>query len=203
MSAKANCQAKCNGGAQCDLKLNPPTCSGGGKLEAIELADGSRVPCEALFAHPPQRQVDLVSDLESVLRAALVDRPPPSAKDDASIREGFDAELDAARKLKGGGTEAILALEADLRKETGAASLRVKYARVFGWTIEVTKSHLAKVPSTWRRKQTVAQGERYTTDELDKALGHAAEYGALEYGAARLEPRFGRRPVSDQPLGTC
>jgi DNA mismatch repair protein MutS len=112
--------------------------------------------------------VDLVAELETVLRAALVDRPPTSAKEDGSIREGFDAELDEARKLKDGGTDAILALEADLRKETGATSLRVKYARVFGWTIEVTKSHLAKVPATWRRKQTIAGGERYTYDALDQ-----------------------------------
>lgn len=112
--------------------------------------------------------IDLVSDLEAVLSAALVDRPPTSAREDTSIREGFDAALDEARRLKGGGTEAILALESELRRETGATSLRIKFARVFGWTIEVTKSHLAKVPPAWRRKQTVAGGERYTYDALDQ-----------------------------------
>ena len=129
--------------------------------------------------------VDLIADLETILRAALVDRPPVSAKDDGSIREGFDAELDEARRLKGGGTEAILALEGELRKETGATGLRIKYARVFGWTIEVTKSHLAKVPAAWRRKQTIAGGERYTCDALDQLAADVE--GADARGQERQE----------------
>ncbi|MFT3764360.1 MAG: DNA mismatch repair protein MutS [Minicystis sp.] len=71
----------------------------------------------------------------------------------------------------------VAKLEVDLRAQTGAASLKVKYNSVFGYYIEVTKSHLAKVPKEWRRKQTVAGGERYTNDVLDDLadkIEHAA-----------------------------
>src|SRR5690606_3945705 len=55
-----------------------------------------------------------------------------------------------------------------LREETGVGSLKVKFTRVFGWYVEVSKSMTGKVPATWRRKQTVATGERYALDELDE-----------------------------------
>lgn len=58
-------------------------------------------------------------------------------------------------------------IEERLRKETGISGLRVRYTRVFGWYVEVSRSHSSKVPSGWTRKQTVAAGERYTFAELD------------------------------------
>jgi DNA mismatch repair protein MutS len=111
--------------------------------------------------------VDLVPELATVLSAAIVDRPPPHAREGGVIRDGFDRELDEQRHIKRSATELVLALEAELRAQTGATSLRVRYTRVFGWYIEVTKTHLAKAPSSWRRKQTVAGGERFTNDALD------------------------------------
>jgi DNA mismatch repair protein MutS len=112
-------------------------------------------------------EVDLAPEVAARLAAAVVDRPPPHAREGGVIREGFDAELDEQRQIKRSATELVLALEADLKAQTGATSLRVRYTRVFGWYIEVTKTHLAKVPATWRRKQTVAGGERFTNDALD------------------------------------
>ncbi|WP_235879666.1 DNA mismatch repair protein MutS [Polyangium aurulentum] len=111
--------------------------------------------------------VDTVDDICARLSASLVDRPPALARDGGFVREGFHAELDELRRVKKSGTELIVALEAKLREQTGAASLRVRYTRVFGWYIEVTRAHLAKVPQAWRRKQTVAGAERYTNEELD------------------------------------
>ncbi len=110
---------------------------------------------------------DLVTDLATRLAAAVVDRPPPHAREGGVIRDGFDRALDEQRHLKRSATELVLALEAELRAQTGATSLRVRFTRVFGWYIEVTKTHLAKAPSTWRRKQTVAGGERFTNAALD------------------------------------
>jgi DNA mismatch repair protein MutS len=111
--------------------------------------------------------VDTVDDVAARLLAALVDRPPPHTRDGGMIRPGYDAALDASQTLQKHGAEMIVALEAELRASTGATSLRVRYTRVFGYYIEVTKTHLAKVPPAWRRKQTVAGAERFTSDVLD------------------------------------
>jgi DNA mismatch repair protein MutS len=113
-------------------------------------------------------EVDLVADLGELLGSALADRPPPHARDGGLVRDGYDAELDELRRIRQGGTELIVALESELRAQTGAAGLRVRYTRVFGWYIEVTRSQVAKVPAAWRRKQTVAGAERYTNERLDE-----------------------------------
>jgi DNA mismatch repair protein MutS len=133
--------------------------------------------------------IDPVADVCARLTATLVDRPPTLAREGGLVRDGFDPDLDELRKIKTGGTELIVALEAKLRAQTNATSLRVRYTRVFGWYIEVTKTHLAKVPATWRRKQTIAGGERYTNDELDELADRIehAETRALEREASIFE----------------
>ncbi|WP_437900272.1 DNA mismatch repair protein MutS [Sorangium sp. So ce124] len=122
--------------------------------------------------------LDVVADVCAELTAALIERPPPNTREGGIFREGYDKELDDARGVEKNATELILALEAKLRTQTGAPSLRVKYTRVFGWYIEVTRAHIAKVPETFRRKQTVATGERYTSDELDELADKIEHAGA-------------------------
>jgi DNA mismatch repair protein MutS len=122
--------------------------------------------------------IDTAADLAAHLARALVDRPPPHAREGGIVRDGFDGELDELRQVRRHGAELMTAMELSLREQTQIASLKLKYTSVFGWYIEVTRSHLAKVPDTFRRKQTVAQGERYTTPELDDLadkLEHAEE----------------------------
>jgi DNA mismatch repair protein MutS len=133
--------------------------------------------------------VDTVADVADALGAALVDRPPALAREGGFVREGHDRELDELRHVKKSGTELIVALEAKLREETNAPSLRVKYTRVFGWYIEVTRAHLAKVPPAWRRKQTVAGAERFTNEALDELADKIenAETRALEREAEIFE----------------
>jgi DNA mismatch repair protein MutS len=114
------------------------------------------------------RPIDLVADLAAGLAEALTARPPAQAKDGAIFARGFDAELDELDELRRSGTERIVAYETDLRARTAIASLKVKFTRVFGWYIEVSRSQQAKAPRDWRRKQTVAGGERYTTDALEE-----------------------------------
>ncbi len=115
-----------------------------------------------------EQGLDVVSELASELAGALTERPPAQPKDGAIFRSGFDAELDELGELCKSGTERIVAFEGQLRERSGISGLRVKYTRVFGWYIEVTRSQAGKAPSDWRRKQTVAGGERYTTEELDE-----------------------------------
>lgn len=118
--------------------------------------------------------IDSVSDVAQALDAALVERPPGLAKEGAVFRPEFDDELRGLAEIRQRGSELIVELEGRLRQGTGITTLRAKYTRVFGWYIEVSKSHVAKVPKSWRRKQTVATGERYTLDELDELADRIA-----------------------------
>lgn len=111
---------------------------------------------------------DFVSDVASELRSALVERPPALAKEGAVFLATYDGKLADLERLKQNGSELIVALESRLRESTGISTLKARYTRVFGWYLEVSKSSLKKAPKDWRRKQTVANGERYTTPELDE-----------------------------------
>jgi DNA mismatch repair protein MutS len=122
--------------------------------------------------------IDTVDDVASSLTDALAERPPASEKEGAIFRSGFDPELDEAERLRRDGTELMIALETKLREETGIATLKVRFTRVFGWYVEVTRSQAGRAPSAWRRKQTVAGGERFTLPELDDLadrITHAEE----------------------------
>ncbi|MBA2540754.1 MAG: DNA mismatch repair protein MutS, partial [Deltaproteobacteria bacterium] len=100
------------------------------------------------------------------LQGSLVDEPPSLLKDGGVIRAGYDTIVDDARRLADGGKEDILVIEEREQKRSGIPSLKVRYNRVFGYYIEITKSHLARVPDDYIRKQTIANGERFVTPEL-------------------------------------
>jgi len=136
----------------------------------------------------------LCKDLERV----LVDDPTPAPRGEPHtgyVRDGVDPELDEIRRESAEGECFLAGLEARERARTGIPTLKVRYNRVFGWSIEVTKARLALVPPEYRRKQTTAGGERYTTDELERWEGvtlrareraASAEARVLEELRARL-----------------
>jgi DNA mismatch repair protein MutS len=106
--------------------------------------------------------------------ATLVEEPPPAPRGEPHtgyIRDGVDAEVDRIRGDSHEGQQFLATLEARERQQTHIGSLKVKYNRVFGYSIEVPKTQLAKVPEHYRRKQTTANAERYTTDELERWEG--------------------------------
>jgi DNA mismatch repair protein MutS len=107
-----------------------------------------------------------VVELGSLLESALVDEPPAVVADGGFIREGFDRELDECLKLSNSGRGYLLELETRERARTGIGSLKVRYNKVFGYYLEVTKANLHLVPKEWIRKQTMVGGERYVTEEL-------------------------------------
>jgi len=115
----------------------------------------------------PSVPTDLCEDVAAELATALVDAPPISARDGGVFRDRIDARIDELRALSSSGKDVLLALEEREQKRTGIATLKVRYTRVFGYYLEVTKRYLAQVPPDYRRKQTVAGAERFTTDELD------------------------------------
>jgi len=112
--------------------------------------------------------VDCVADLALELTRALVDRPPALPKDDSVFRAEYDPELARLDTLRKTGTAEVVALESRLRAQFDLPKLKIRYTRVFGWYVEVGRSHTRKVPGDWRRKQTVASAERYTLPELDE-----------------------------------
>lgn len=109
---------------------------------------------------------DLLEDVYADLVATLVDAPPAVARDGGMIRDGADTFLDEQRGLRDGGREALAAIEARERDRTGIPTLRVQHNRVFGYFLEVPKAHLKRVPDDYVRKQTLANAERYVTEEL-------------------------------------
>ncbi len=109
---------------------------------------------------------DRCEALEVTLRAQLVDEPPVPANQGGIFRPGVDEDLDTQRGLSGKSKDILLELEQREKKRTGISSLKIKYTRVFGYYIEVTRSNLGSVPSDYIRKQTVANGERFVTEEL-------------------------------------
>jgi DNA mismatch repair protein MutS len=111
---------------------------------------------------------DVCEDLRADLEATLVDEPPLSAQQGGVLRAGADARVDELRVLSSSSRDVLLALEERERKRTGIQSLKVRYTRVFGYYIEVTRANLGSVPADYRRKQTIANGERYVTDELEE-----------------------------------
>lgn len=130
-------------------------------------------------------QIDDLPVLRDLLDRSIVAEPPVGIKEGNMILPGFDERIDHLKSAATDGRQWILDLESSEREKTGIKSLKVSYNRVFGYYIEVTKANLAQVPEHYRRKQTLANGERYITDELkemeDTILGAEQKLAALEY----------------------
>lgn len=111
-------------------------------------------------------EIDTLADIRSLLENALVEDPPFSLREGKMIKDGFDDELDELKNSIKDAKKWISDLEQMERQKTGIPNLKVGYNRVFGYYIDVTKSHFDKVPSHYIRKQTLANSERYITTEL-------------------------------------
>jgi DNA mismatch repair protein MutS len=113
-----------------------------------------------------ESRLDLCVELRTSLEAALVETPPLNPKEGGIIREGYDLTLDEIRGIARGGKEWIARFQSDEITRTGIASLKVGFNRVFGYYIEITHAHAAKIPGDYQRKQTLKNAERYITPEL-------------------------------------
>lgn len=127
---------------------------------------------------------DTLSDLCEEVGRTLADDLPATLGDGGVIRAGHDAELDELRRIRDGGQDTIAALQARERERTGIPSLKVGFNKVFGYYLEVTRTHLERVPAEYERRQTLAGAERYVTAELKeweaKILGAEERITALE-----------------------
>lgn len=130
---------------------------------------------------------DLVDmpELTDLIARAIVDEPPLAIRDGGMIRAGFHAGLDDLRRAATEGKNWIAGYQAKEQERTGIKSLKVRFNKVFGYYIEITKSNLDLAPADYLRKQTLVGAERFITPELkeieDKVLGSEEKSKALEY----------------------
>lgn len=131
------------------------------------------------------RELDTLSDICELVLSAIVDEPPVSIREGGFIREGFHRDVDRLNEIEKNSRGWIEKIEEAERVATGIKNLRVGYNRVFGYYIEVSKSNIGAVPDRYIRKQTLANGERYFTQELkdmeSQILGAGEKRIALEY----------------------
>lgn len=146
-----------------------------------------QILCE--FSSPVLKQLnedmDALTDISNLIKCAIVDEPPLAQKDGGIIREGYNEDVDKFRRSRTDGKKWLSELEARERERTGIKSMKIKYNRVFGYSLEITNAFRDQVPDNYIRKQTLTNAERYVTQELkdleDLILGAEDKLYALEY----------------------
>src|SRR5579862_3394875 len=141
----------------------------GRSLEQMpKLAEAARLASKPLSARISETfaRLDPVPEVSGPIVAALSDLPPINIGDGATVRAGYDPELDELRDLSQNGRQFIAQIEARERLRTGIASLKVRFNNVFGYYIEISKANQHLAPPDYERKQTLVNAERFTTPEL-------------------------------------
>jgi DNA mismatch repair protein MutS len=166
-----------------------------GLAEALGALDGALLGTLA-------EEITPLPDLQKLLEESLEDEPPLTLKEGGLIREGWNTDLRELKQAAREGKAWIASLEQRERARTGIASLKVRFNRVFGYAIEVSNAHGAKVPSDYLRRQTLVGAERYVTAELkeyeSRVLGAEERIGRLEFelfGRVRAEVAAAAGPL--------
>jgi len=146
---------------------------------------GKVEPFHSNFLIRLRGNLDPLTDVVGLLENAIVDDPPFVLRDGGLIKPGFNSGLDELRTISREGKTWIAQLEQEEKVRTGIPNLKIRFNKVFGYYLEVTKSHLARVPEDYLRKQTLANAERFITPALkkfeDKVLGAEERMVTLEY----------------------
>ena len=146
--------------------------------QALSAAD-----CTALSAI--RDAIDPLEDICDLISSAIVDEPPFSVREGGMIRSGYNAELDELQSIMTDGKGILTRIEVEEKEKTGIKTLKVGYNRVFGYYIEISRLYSDQVPEHYIRKQTLANAERYITQELKeleaRVLGAKDRAVALEY----------------------
>ena len=154
----------------------------------LEMVPGLRTllsDASAQLLHNEADELEELPELTELIGRAIVDEPPATIHDGGIFREGFNQELDTLRHASTEGKDWIAQYQLQEQQRTGIKPLKVRFNKVFGYFIEVSKSFLDIVPQEYIRKQTIVNGERFITPELkeieDKVLGSDEKSQALEY----------------------
>ena len=161
--------------------------------ECLTLADSLLVAAELREVMAPlggpllramAAALDPRQDVIDLIAKTLDPQPPQNARDGGMIAGGVDAELDELRAIARDSKSVLLEIESREKERTGIGSLKIRYNSVFGYYIEVSKTNLAKVPSDYIRKQTLANAERFITPDLkvleEKIVGAEEKAIAIE-----------------------
>jgi DNA mismatch repair protein MutS len=158
------------------------------ELAAMAAKDPGEAPLLARLA-----ESDPLPELHAELARMLEESPASSLQDGGVIAAGVDADLDRYRSLTRDSKQHILALEVRERERTGIASLKIRYNRVFGYYLEVTRANQERVPADYIRKQTLVNAERYVTPEVKEL---EEQILSAEERQIELEGRFFRELTS-------
>jgi DNA mismatch repair protein MutS len=154
-------------------------------LSVLPEIDALLKNCSSHLLSSLSNDFDVLSDLYNLLSSAIVDEPPLTVREGGMIKPGFDAELDRLKDIVEHGADKVAAIESREREATQIKTMKVSYNKVFGYYIEVSKSQVDKVPPYYIRKQTLANCERYITQELKEVentiLGARERVNDLEY----------------------
>ena len=147
--------------------------------------------------------MDDLSDITEWITSAIDEDPPLAQREGGIIRTGYNKDVDTFRRSRTDGKKWLSELEAKERERTGIKNLKIKFNRVFGYSLEVTNSFKNLVPDNYVRKQTLSNAERYITQELkeleDMILGAEDKLYALEYELfCDVRDRVGREVVRIQ-----
>ncbi|KAA5533118.1 DNA mismatch repair protein MutS [Taibaiella lutea] len=139
---------------------------------------------ETNFLEKLTQQINSCEEIQQSIFDTLNEEAPVAINKGGAIKEGINEELDQLRKIAYHGKEYLLKIQQEEIQRTGIPSLKVAFNNVFGYYLEVTNTHKDKVPETWIRKQTLANAERYITEELkeyeEKILGAEEKIAVLE-----------------------
>ena len=132
-----------------------------------------------------ESELDELDDLYAAIDTAIIEEPPILIKEGGMIKDGYNTTVDELKHAKSDGKQWLLDLETKEREATGIKNLKIKFNKVFGYYFDVTNSFKDQVPDYFIRKQTLANSERYSTDELEdiagKILGAEDRLYGLEY----------------------
>jgi DNA mismatch repair protein MutS len=173
------------------LEALPGVCRALADDAAVSMpGEGELLAADARPAPAPLPLPEPVPEVAALLREALVDEPKAlprgsrGAQETGYVRAGYHGELDAVREALHKGSEWLAGLEAKERRRSGIGTLKIRFHPVHGYSLEVTKGNLSRVPGDYERKQTLASAERFTTPELrdveQKLLGARERAAALE-----------------------
>ena len=141
--------------------------------------------CQSPLLQKLESEIDDLCDCAHLIEKTIHDDPPPTVREGGIIRDGANEDVDRLRDILNGGTGTMATIEATEKEKTGIRTLKVGYNRVFGYYIEVSKSFVDQVPDHYVRKQTLANCERYITQELkeleEQILTAKDRLIALEY----------------------
>lgn len=134
-----------------------------------------------LFKIDAEKLINVYNLIERI----IVEDPPFSIREGGIIKDGYNKELDELRDMSNHGKDYILKIESEEREKTGIKGLKIKYNKVFGYFIEITKANIDSVPDYYIRKQTLTNAERYIVPELktyeEKILNAKTRIESLEY----------------------